>query len=329
MSIFQKLFPCRFNNPDCKSVFGCKCGKGGESYSAPDPAAVAKAQVDAQIEEIPRAMQTYYQNLISPEYGIDPTTKAYIDVRQKYYPTETAVQNQLGANVLEQLQNPLTAEQYAQQVGDLQGPAPQGMSDLQGALTQQILSELQSPTGITPEQQAAIDARRGLAQSQAQEGLRTRQNLGGNLYGGRSITQEGRMLNELQNAFAEEDISREAAARQQAMSNAQAFLPQLLGIEQNQYNRAAGAVGQEQTAMLNALQQALPFLQLLYPEVGIQSPQFINPVPSADNIYQSQTSMAQQQMANQSKEDISNQQLLASIFESIGGSTGKIATLGF
>lgn len=320
MIILKILFPCRFNNPNCQSnPFGCKCGKGGDSTpSAPDPTKVAQANVDAQVAAIPQAMQLSYNNLVNPNYGLDPTTAAYEAVRQKYYPTETAVRNQLGQNVLGQLQNPMTAEQYVQQIGQLQGGTPQGMNDLQNAITQQVMSQLQGNNGITAEQQAAINARRQLAQAQSQEALRTRQNLGGSLYGGRSVTQEGRMVNELQNQFAEEDIDREAAARQQALSNASSYLPQLLQIDQNSYNRASQAIGQEQTSLLNAMQQALPFLQLLYPDVGLQSPQFINPVASADNVYSGNVTMAQQAAQNQAAQQASNNELMGSIFQGLG-----------
>ena len=238
---------------------------------APNPTVQAQALVDAQIAAMPRAAQLQYDINANPNYGIQATTQLQETARQNVFPQETQVRNQLALNILQQLL---------------------------------------SPTGITSDQQGAINTRRQDSQSQLQTALRERSNLGGGLYGGRSMQEEGRLVGELQNAFAEEDIGRQERAR------------------------------------LNAIQSALPLLQMLYPNVGITNPNYVNPVQSADTYSSSLTSQrgqdVQQQIAQmnaeaqrQAAQSAMYGQLFAGVGSAAGGALGaggmfgkKIATGG-
>lgn len=160
-------------------------------------------------------------------------------------------------------------------------------------LAQVILQNLISPTGISSEQQSSINTRRQQSQGELQRALRERANLGGGLYGGRSAEEEGRAVSDLQRAFSEEDVNREERSR------------------------------------LNSIQAALPFLQLLFPNVGITNPQFTNPVQSPDTYSSSLTSQRgqdiQQQIAAQqaqAQQQASQSALYGALFQGLGTAAG-------
>src|SRR3990167_4390965 len=163
-------------------------GSSGSSSSpppVPNPQEQANALVQAQLSSYPQAAQLSYDILSNPQYGLLPTSQLYENVRRQVYPGETAVREQLRGN---------------------------------------ILQNLISPTGITPEQQSALNERRGLAQNELVQAMRGRANLGGGLYGGRSAQAEQRAVGELQGQFAESDIGREERSRLNAIQAALPFL---------------------------------------------------------------------------------------------------------
>ena len=220
----------------------------------PDPVEQARQINQANIEQLGPAAKAYFDVFSNPQYGALPTTQLFEQIRQQVFPQETSVRNQLAQN---------------------------------------ILQNLISPTGITPDQQTAITQRRSQAQAEVQKAMRERANLGGGLYGGRSQDEEARTVSDLQNAFAEEDIGREERSR------------------------------------LNAIQSALPFLQILFPDVGITPPQFTSPVQSADTYASSlaqqrgqniQQQISAQQLAQQQQQ--SNNALYSALFSGLGTAAG-------
>jgi hypothetical protein len=250
--MFLNLFQCKFNNPICKeNRFGCKCGKGGVSQPAAPPPAptaaeIAQQQVNAQIEQAPRAAQVAFDIFTGPT-GLGATTAEQQRVRSELFPGESAVKEQMFSN---------------------------------------ILSNLTSPTGVTPEQQAAVDQRRGTAQSELQTALRDRANIGGGLFGGRSAKTGERAVSDLQARFSEEDINR------------------------------------EETARLNALSAALPALQLLFPDVDLAQTSFLNPVPSPESSMNAQTQANQQITSQANTQTTSDTALLTALFGGLGSAVG-------
>jgi len=228
-------------------------GKGDDSApqaaKPPSPEEIARQQVDAAISQRPRAAQAEFDILTGPA-GLEATTAEFERVRQELFPQETQVREQLLSNTL---------------------------------------ANLISPTGISPEQQAAVGQRRGEAQNELQQALRTRANLGGGLFGGRAGRTEERAVSDLQARFAEEDIGREERNR------------------------------------LNAIQAALPALQLLFPDIGLQTPQFINPVasPEAGLAATQQTNLANAQL--QSQKQGQDAALQAALFQAVGSAVGGAA----
>lgn len=198
----------------------CICGKSKTAKPEPLPSAAQQAgDLNAAANQYdPEAARREFNIYTNPEYGALPLTQYDEMIRKTVLPGETGVRNQLLDN---------------------------------------ILGQLQSPTGITADQQSAIDSRRQLSQNNLVSALRTRANLGGGLYGGRSALQEGRQVGELQNIFAEEDINREQAARQQASTNAmqalQLLYPQL-NIHGPQYNSVVQSPGQYSNSLMQQQQ---------------------------------------------------------------------------
>jgi len=89
-----------------------------------------------------------------------------------------------------------------------------------GTYEQSVNQRLSSPTGYDAQQQSAIDAIRQRSRDALSQQVRERSNLGGTLYGGRSIQNEGRALGELEQGFTAQDIGyqqQQQAANQQAL----------------------------------------------------------------------------------------------------------------
>lgn len=221
-------------------------GKKTPEPPKPNPQQEAQDITNARLATDPQLAQGAYNILANPQYGARPTTQLFEDIRQQVFPQQYQVGQQLATNVL---------------------------------------GNLQSPTGISPEQQLAIDARRGQAQNELMRALRERANLGGNLYGGRSIEEEGRQVANLQNQFAEEDITREERAR------------------------------------LNAITSAIPILQLLYNQ-QIQSPSFQSATQSPDT-YSQRVQQYQFAPYNQAiAQNTANSQLYSALFGALGTAAG-------
>jgi hypothetical protein len=224
---------------------------GSKKQSSPPPAPtaeqIAQQNLQAQLSSIPQAAQLQYNVLTNPQYGLEATSREYERVRQGIFPDENAVREQL---------------------------------------TQNILQQLISPTGLTPEQQSAISARRGQAQDEYTRALRTRANLGGGLFGGRSQLAEQRGIQDLQNQFVEEDVNREERNR------------------------------------LNNSQLALQVLNVLFPGSGIQTPQFINPVPSADTSFNAALTGRGQDIGIQQANINRSAALQSALFGALGTAAG-------
>ena len=223
---------------------------GGKKESTPaqiSPEDAARANVNAQVESIPRAAQLNWDVLTNPTYGAEATTALYENIRKTLYPEESNVRSQLVQNVLQ---------------------------------------SLISPQGITPQQQELQNQSRGTARNQLQEAIRNRQNLGGTLYGGRSGTQEMRAMGELEQGFAESDIQRDERSR------------------------------------LNAINSALPILQLLYPNVQITNPQYVNPVASADTTYGTLASQRNTDLQYTAQQQANQNALYSALFTGLGTAAG-------
>lgn len=230
-------------------------GGGNSEPETPNPTVQAGQISAARDQYDPRDAQRLFEIFSNPQYGAGAFTAEQQRIRRDLFPQEEAVRNQL---------------------------------------SQRILANLQSPTGISPEQQLAIDARRGLAQGELQKALRERANLGGGLYGGRSIQEEQRAVSELQNQFAEEDIGREERSR------------------------------------LNAIQGAIPYLQLLFPQAGISAPQFQSSVQDPNQYASGLIQQRGQNIQNQSSQDASRSALYSALFQGLGATgAGAFGQGGF
>ena len=189
------------------------------------------------------------------------------------------------------------ARPFTQYNEDIRSDIFTGESAIRDQLLQNILGNLQSPTGVSGQQQQSIDATRGQARGNLQEALRNRANLGGNLYGGRSAAAEGRDMAQLENSFAQEDITRDERSR------------------------------------LNAIQSALPALSILFPDLQIASPNFQSPVPGADSVYGAQSNAVSQQNAFAQQAAMQNAQnrtaLQSSLYGALGNAAGGFLGGGF
>ena len=207
----------------------------------------AQSVLEAQLATNPQAAQQAFQIATNPEYGLEPFTKAIESARTNVLPQEAAVRDQMLSN---------------------------------------ILGNLTSPTGISPEQQQAVTQRRGEAQTELQKAMRERANLGGGLFGGRSQLAEQRAVGDLQAQFAEEDIGREERAR------------------------------------LNAIQAAVPALQTLFPEIGISAPQFMSPASSGTSALQSATAGYGQSLQAQMAQQQQQSALMSALYQGLGTAVG-------
>jgi hypothetical protein len=245
MNFIKKIFCCPYNNPQCvNNLLGCKCGKADKA-SIPSPTEQSQQITAARDVTDPLEAQRYYQILSNPNYGAGAITNYMESVRQSAFPQETALRSQMAQN---------------------------------------LLQGLQSGTGITAEQQAAIDYNRKRAMEDTARALQTRANIGGNLYGGRAIAQEAQTAADLQNAFAEQDIAREERNRQ--------------------YTN----------------QMALSFLQQMYPQLGLQSPQYNSSTMSPETYAQS--ILGEQSLNMQNRQ--ARNKLLGDLLQSFGESLANV-----
>lgn len=221
---------------------------GGKSPKPEKISATQTAQETAQAREQtdPRMAQLAFSILNNPEYGLVPTSQLYQKAFQTINPEATQAK---------------------------------------GALYQNLLSQLQSPNYITPEEQAALDARRGQAQSELVRALNTQANLGGNLYGGINAQNVGRNVQELQNRFLTEDIN----LRQQNAMATKSLLLQLMGMT---------------------------------PEPGLVNPQYQSAAPDANAVYQGSINQAQEAARIQAQQQANRSALLQALLMGTGSAAG-------
>ena len=159
------------------------------------------------------------------------------------------------------------AQQYAPQYGQLFAQTAERQFPGIGGLTETGISQAQqrfeSPFGYTPEELETLAAIRGRQRGQIARNIREEANVGGGLYGGRRELREDRALSELEQAFGAEDIGR----------------------------RLQGG--------LYAQQQAIPYLQMLYPQIQQTPAVSQSAVPNADALYAAMAQASQRQYALQ------------------------------
>lgn len=143
----------------------------------------------------------------------------------------------------------LTKQQYdlSAQYGPLYKALTEQMFPQLPIFSQQVMQQLQSPSGLTPEQQAAQDAIRGRAFQQSERGIRTAANLGGGLFSGNRELQENRSRNEMAQSFANQDIALNDARRRSTVGDLQTLLQLAFPNVQN------STIGGSPDALYNAL----------------------------------------------------------------------------
>jgi len=251
---------------------------------------VAQQEMDIQQQFAPQQADLY--NALYQQFapGLAQTAT---NIQQQQMPQLQALQAQLfpqqsqiieagAGQALQGLQSPALGQlQQAAQQSAL-GQVQQPQSPLLQALGQQAQAGL-TPTGISPEQQSAIDAIRGRQVGRTQEAIRTQANLGGGLFGGRAGRREQEAVTQMGQGFAQEDVNRLLAQRQQALASAGGAVSLQQGAQQNALMNALAQQQQTQQA-------ANPFINILYPNAASPQPQispfqFQSAVPSANNLY--------------------------------------------
>jgi len=194
--LFNKLFPCNFNEPLCKNnLLGCRCGKGEttiqQAPTTPAPSAGESAE------------QIYQAQL---KYG-QPMAQQSFDIQQQFMPQQTALYNALYNQYMPQMAQ-------AQQQTQKQLYPYQSQIVEQGA--QNALQRLQNPDYMTTQEQTALETGRGQQVSELQRAMRERANLGGGLYGGRAAGAEAKSMTDLLQQFEIQDYQRRMGAGQAA-----------------------------------------------------------------------------------------------------------------
>lgn len=161
-----------------------------------------------------------------------------------------------------------------------------GEQNIRGALESNILSNLLSPTGLSSEQQSAQEAIRNKQAADLQRAIQTSANLGGGLFGGRRELREDKALTDLYNQYSVEDINRQETARQQAIQN------------------------------------AIPILQILFPDIALTQPNYMNPVASADTATQAAMTARGQDLNYATQQQANNSALYSALFSGLGTAAG-------
>jgi len=162
-------------------------------------------------------------------------------------------------------------------------------SAVRSQLLQNILGNLISPTGASGAQDASVEAIRQRESDRLSRNIQQSSNLGGGLFGGRRQQREDVAQRELGQSFASEDIAR------------------------NERNR------------LNAIQSALPALQILFPDIGLVAPQFQSPVASGTSALQTASAGRGQDISLQQSELARQGALQSALFGAVGTTFGGAA----
>ena len=204
----------------------------------------------------PSATETA-ENIYAARVKYDPQlAQLAFEQQQRFLPQQTALETALLQQYSPQISQGLFDIQASQlrQGQTLQRELQPQATAITEAGAGRALEQLQNPYAYTSGEQSALDAIRQRTREQATRNLREQANLGGNLYGGRSQARESRTMNELEQAFAQEDINRRLQASQIAQ------------------------------------QGAIPYLSIINPQVSqaqanVQPFQYESAAPSADTLY--------------------------------------------
>ena len=229
---------------------------------APFPQANAGPTIQQNAADIYKAQLEFNPQLtrqaaeLQQQYG-PPLAASQVDIQRQQAPrlaqSEYELQQQYG---------PLYRSLYEQ----LFPTQVQG----QETLAQQSLQRLQSPQGLTPQQQSAQDFTRNREQDRFIRGIRTQANLGGNLYSGNRELQEQEGLAELARGYAQQDIGlmdqRRAQTLQELIASSQVVFPQVQqpGAPQGQAAQFGQGVVPNANALLQAIMQGQIIQQPVY-----------------------------------------------------------------
>ena len=175
--------------------------------------------------------------------------------QQQYMPQQAALYNSL-------------YQQYYPEIARSQQALQRELYPFQSQLVEQgaqdVMSRLQNPDYMTPEEQAALEAQRGQQLTQLQRSMQEQANMGGGLFGGRAQAAQSRDITNLLQSFETQDYQRRMGAAQAAQ------------------------------------QAAIPYMQIMYPQVGAQQPnispyQYQSAVPDANALYQAMFQASQPQ----------------------------------
>ena len=209
-----------------------RCERGGGSD--PQPPSFIQAPPPQITQAPPPNIQQNAADLYQTQLQYNPQLTAQAaQLQQQFGPqlaqSQTDIQRQ-------------QAPQLAQSQFDVQqqfGPLYRSLytqlfpTQVQGqeALAQQSLQRLQSPQGLTPEQQAFQDTVRNREQERFLRGVRTQANLGGTLFGGQRQQRETEGLAELAGQYSQQDLALEQARRSQTLqeliASSQVVFPQV------------------------------------------------------------------------------------------------------
>ena len=211
---------------------------------------------------------------VTPAPSAGESAEQIYQARLKYDPLVAAMEMQTQQQYMPQqaaLYSSLYGQYYPQmalQQQQLQKQLYPQQAQILEAGAGNVLQRLQSPDYMTPQEQVAQLGQRTQAVSDLQRAMRERANLGGGLYGGRAAGAEARDVSQMMQGFEVQDYQRRMQAAQAAQ------------------------------------QAAIPYMQIMYPQVGAQQPQiqpyqYTSAVPSADQLYQAMFQAGQPQYFQQ------------------------------
>jgi len=213
---------------------------------------------------------------------VDPVQEAGLNfsAMQQYNPQAAALEYGIQSQYIPQL-----AGLYS----DVREQSMPGGQALTGTFVDQLTQQLLSPQAMTPEYLAATDAIRNREMGRTTEAMRTEQNLGGGLFGGRSQRAREETLGQMGQAYDVMDYDRLMSRLAMTQQAAQNFIAQYMG-------------------------QQVPTLNYQSPVVD-PSLQYQTTAGQNNLTAQLQAQQQQQQMANQAA-------LYSSLFKGLGSATG-------
>jgi hypothetical protein len=143
LRMIRKMFKCKYADPRCEGVLGCKCGKGGATVvqANPPPQITTQQSIQDYVNALPQLYETQFkyapqeaqQQLELTQQYAGPLAEAYKQAQEQLYPGTVALQEQLATQAQTGMNEGLSAQEREQYGSDIKALLGENVSSPIGA----------------------------------------------------------------------------------------------------------------------------------------------------------------------------------------------------